>query len=120
MPPETLVNSGWVESIGGIVVATKANTCNASTYDYFIVAKCLAHAIRGVQIIGDSVFLPHKPVRLLIAGDARRKMVQRIKKPTKIPGVLPHGPSCKPLEFPSEKLVLEDVHHSIEEWYKVH
>ena len=117
VPPETLVNSGWVESIGGIIVAPKGHTCNSSTYDYFVVAKCFSHAIRGIQIIDDSTFQPHRPVRLLVDGNARRKMVQRIKKPSKILGVLPHGPSCKPMDYPTFALVKEDVHFAIGEWY---
>ena len=100
MPPEELMKSGWVDSIEGVIVATKSNTCNNSVFDYFVVSAKLRHAVRGIQLVNDHAFSPHHPARMYIDGNARRKQARRIRKPTKIPGILPHGQPGPDAEFP--------------------
>ena len=117
MPPQTLIDSGWVDSIEGVVVATTASTCNSSVYDYFIVSVKLRHAVRGIQLVNDHSFSPHYPARMYIDGDARRKMARRIRKPTKIPGILPHGPPGPDADFPSQDLIKDDTTSAVKQWY---
>ena len=115
--PEELERSGWLQSVGGFIVATTENTCNSSRYDFFVVSTRMRHAVRGIQLVDDHGFKPHFPARLLIAGDARRKLVRHIKKPTKVEGVLPHGPSCTKAQFPIDSAISHDLPKAVTEWY---
>ena len=117
IPPEVLMESGWVDSIEGVIVAPKVNTCNNSVYDYFIISVKLRHAVRGVQVVNDHQFSPHHPTRMYIDGDARRKLARRIRKPTKIPGILPHGPAGPDAAFPADDMINEDTPAAVKAWY---
>ena len=52
MPPQLLLQSGWLEIVQGVIVAPDPPTCNDSVYDYFVVHWSLAHAVAGVQQVG--------------------------------------------------------------------
>ena len=95
--PEVMEKSGWLGMIGGVIVAPVDPTCNKSVYDYFIVSKSLydSQAIVGIVRMTDGGFHPHHPVRLILRGDSKRKMVRELVRPTKISGTLPHGPLQK-------------------------
>ena len=67
-------------------------TCNGHTYDFFIIKRCIAHAVKGVQRVQDGGLNPHWVSRLLVRGDARRKAVRVLVRPPRVPGVLPAGP----------------------------
>ena len=119
MEPATLEKSGWLEMIGGVVVAPTDPTCCSSVYDYFVVSKDLhdANLIVGVVRMTDGGFNPHHPVRLILRGDGRRKLIRELAKPTKIPGILPKGPLNKPAEWPKEKMEDMDVDGKLSTWY---
>ena len=40
-------------------------------------------------------------MRIVLRGDARRKLVRSMVRPTKVPGVLPHGPAQPPPSYDS-------------------
>ena len=63
MSPEMLVTTGWLAMTKGHAVSTSLPTCNGSVYDYFIVAKEIGHAVKGIQRIKDAGLQPHFPVR---------------------------------------------------------
>ena len=94
--PQVLQGSGWLDVVGGKIVATPLPTCNGSTYDFFVVSMSLAHVVVGTSRIDNAGFSPHFPTRIYIAGDARRKAVRRLVRPRRIDGVLPHGPLSRP------------------------
>ena len=50
MNPKVISDSGWLDTIGGIIVAPLLPTCNQSTYDFFIVDKRLSKFILGIQL----------------------------------------------------------------------
>ena len=101
MSPQTLAESGWLKTVGGVIMAPKVATCGENTYDYFIVHHSLAHAVVAIQRLDDAGLFPHFPVRMLIKGNARRFMVRKLIKPPLVPGALPHGPSPPPKSFAS-------------------
>ena len=39
--------------VGGAVFAPTLPTCRENTYDFFVVSKCIAHAVFGVQRLDD-------------------------------------------------------------------
>ena len=67
--PETLIDTGWIATTGGSVLAPELPTCNNSTYDFFVIRKELQHTVAGVQSFEDGGTTPHFPVRLLRGGD---------------------------------------------------
>ena len=79
---------------GGVIVAPNLPTCHDKVYDFFVVSKGLiqAEAIVGIQRIENAGTSPHWPSRLLVRGDARRKMVRKLVRSRKVPAVLPFGP----------------------------
>ena len=95
MEPKTLDDSGWPAMINGHICAPDQPTCASSTYDYFIVSKCLQSAVHGIQVIKDAGISPHYPVRLLLHANAARRFRRRLVKPPHIPGKLPMGPKTE-------------------------
>ena len=94
MPPEELDISGWPGLVNGVIIHTQAPTCNGKVFDYFIVDKGLydANMVAGIVRMTNGGFAPQLPIRLLLLGDGRRKLVRSMKRPTRIPGKLPAGP----------------------------
>jgi len=90
--PDLLRSSAWLDVVGGVIVAPTTPTCHGSTYDYFVVSQDLASSVVGVARVDDGGLHPHHPVRMLLRGDARRKLTRQIVRPTRVPGVLPAGP----------------------------
>ena len=90
--PAMLQQTGWLGIVQGAVVAPDAPTCNNSTYDFFVVAATLHPAVLGVSCIFDAGFTPHLPVRLYLAGHARRKQVRRLVRPPSGSRRSPAGP----------------------------
>jgi hypothetical protein len=106
LTPEALTATGWVEYMEAVIVCTDAVTCNSSVYDFFVVPRSFMHAVVAVQRIGEC-FKPHWPVRLLLCGDARRKMVMQLQRPSLIPAVLPFGPKLKPSVYSPTQSMFE-------------
>ena len=100
--PSVLAGTNWLSLVQGRLVAPKIHTCNSKVYDYFVVSRDLAHAVKAVQVASDTGFGPHSVVRLIMAGNARRMATRRLSKPTKIPSVLPEGPGAKPPDYRHE------------------
>ncbi len=108
MEPKVISDSGWLDTIGGIIVALQLPTCHQHTYDFFSVDKRLKSFILGIQRIEDAGFSLHWPSRLLMKGGARRRLVRQIKKPKVIPAQLPFGPLPMPIEPPDE-VIFDDL-----------
>ena len=96
--PAELAGSGWLELVGGVIRATELATCNDATYDFFVVHRSLQHAVAGVQRLDGAGLHPHHPVRLLLKGNARRYLTRQLRRPGRILGDLPAGPTPPPLQ----------------------
>ena len=79
MPPHTLAASGWLDMVGGLVVATTLPTCNESVYDYFVVQRSIAHAVVGVQPLSDGGLNPHWPTRLVASWPGKELALRRAR-----------------------------------------
>ena len=69
MEPTELARSGWVDLVGGKVVAPDSVTCaggTGSTIDYFVVSAAMAQLVQQVQVLDESPTTPHWPVRLTL------------------------------------------------------
>ena len=77
--PTQLKDTGWLQLVGGVIVAPKLAACNARTIDFFVVSKDLAAAVAGIVVIDDAVCNPHSPVRLYIRADTRMMTVRSLK-----------------------------------------
>ena len=49
--PQELEETGWVRRVGGVIHAPEAATCNGKTYDFFVVANCIAEQVVGTLIM---------------------------------------------------------------------
>ena len=76
--PVELLATGWLKLVGGTIAAPKAPTCNGNTYDFFVVANALGHAVFSTHTIGDAQCAPHSPSRLLLRAKPRAVQVQVI------------------------------------------
>ncbi len=91
LPPELLRSSGWLEQVGGTIIAPASPTCNDATYDYFIVANSIVHAVAGVSVVCDAGLEPHSPVRIYLRTGARRPHQRRLLAPKAFPITPPPG-----------------------------
>ena len=120
LTPEILTASRWPQIVGGAVAATSLVTCNSSTYDFFVVARTLSHAVVGVQRLEDGGMNPHWAARLILRGDARRFAVRRLVKPPRVEGSLPMGPQPVPPSYAETERFAGDpatLDNAVEEWY---
>ena len=92
--PNILQDSGWLDLVSGVIVKPGRATCGRRTYDYFVVARGLQHAVRGVAVVTDAGFHPHSPVRLYLRGKPRQLLARTLVHPRKFPADLPAG--CMP------------------------
>ena len=69
--PEQLTETGWLKTVGGVIVAREGTTCKKNTIDFFVVSQGLAGSVVGASVIDDALCEPHRPVRLYIAGPSR-------------------------------------------------
>ena len=83
--PSTTQDANWLQVVGGTVFTTCLTTCNDHTYDFFVVSHGIAHAVAGVQRLGDSGLNPHAPWRLLIKGDARCHATRKLHRAARVP-----------------------------------
>lgn len=91
--PEELAATGWLQVVGGTIVAPKHPTCGDRILDYFVVKCSLGHAAEIACTIADEGFGPHYQVRLYIEAGARHGMVRQLKVPDGFAAVLPQGPA---------------------------
>ena len=77
----------------------------------------MEHSVAGIQRVVDGGFQPHHPTRLLLRGDARRKLVRQICRPTRVNGILPHGPSNLAPKYDAVTPCV-DANLAIEKWYE--
>ena len=69
MEPLELARSGWVDLVGGKVVAPDSVTCAGgagSLIDYFVVSAAIGQLVQQVQVIDASPTTPHWPVKLTL------------------------------------------------------
>ena len=103
-------------------MSTTSPTCHQSTYDYFVVSDSLAHAVVGVQRVEDAGLSPHYPTRLLLRGDARRLVVRRLARPSKVPGVIPSGPQLPPPSYDQvgvDVVSASGIDAAFDQWYRL-
>ena len=96
--PEQLTETGWLKTVGGVIVAPAGATCKKRTIDFFVVSQDLAGSVVGASVIDDALFEPHRPVRLYIRAKPRSMMVRTMRTATTIGASLPHGPLGKPVD----------------------
>ena len=92
MSPQALAESGWVDMVGGHIIAPDLPTCTSDTFDFFIVSSELRKAVHGVQVITNASSFPHSPVRLLLRAGIPRRHCRALRKPPIIQGRVPFGP----------------------------
>ena len=122
MDPRTLNAAGWVDTTGGVIIAPALETCNKSTYDFFVVSKELQHAVAGLQRIDDGGTKPHFPVRLLLKGNGRSYAVRKLVRPKKVEAALPHGPGNLPpsySEVTGAAPTTEGINTAMKKWYEL-
>ena len=107
--PAQLAASGFLQMVNGVLFQPTLPTCHDNTFDFFVVHRSLAHAVVGVQRIDGVGVNPHKPVRLLLRGDARRFATRQMVRPKKIPAVLAHGPVATPPNYSNIAATLDKV-----------
>ena len=61
---------------------------------------------------------PHHPVRLLLRGDARRKMARRLTRPSRIDGILHHGPPGPPGTYFNDADTSDNLNLAVQNWYR--
>ena len=85
MHPSLLESCGWVQAIGGRVVAPQANTYKsggaASLIDFFVVDQRIHEDVVKCEVCPSSVISKHHPVLLEIDGEACRKRMLRGEAP---------------------------------------
>ena len=96
MSPKEFLESGWPQRLGAKIVATNGHTyqsgAHQSEIDFFLVEASLATAGSACWAKQEPSISKHSIVVLEISGDFRGGMVQRIRRPKKLPSDLPVGP----------------------------
>ena len=100
MDPATLASSGWLDVVGGVIVAPTMPTTGDATLCYYVVARAIAHGVIKAQTVHDAGLHPHSPVRLLLRGDLRAKLTRYLRRPKRIDADLPPGPTAPPRAEP--------------------
>ena len=92
--PDELRRTGWLKMVKGVIYAPEAPTFGSRVLDYFIVSEGLAQswAIVATCVIGDALFGPHSPVRLIVKANTRTALVRQLKVPIGFKADLPFGP----------------------------
>ena len=62
MSPQTLTAANFLGVVGGYIVAPTEATCNDSTYDCFVVATTIRHAVVCIQQLDDVGAEPPCPI----------------------------------------------------------
>ena len=120
--PEDLERAGWLETLKAVAICPQQPTCNDNRYDFFVVDNTIRHIVTAVQIIDDGGMKPHKPVRLLLAGNGRRYAVNKLKRPVKVPGCLPQGPAMTPPSYSEVLSAASDeqaLTAALSKWYQL-
>ena len=91
--PDQLRATGWLELVGGSIVAPSAPTCGERTIDFFVIGASLAHTALSAHTVGDDECRPHHPVRCLLRAKPRHALHRTLATPVPIPAILPHGPA---------------------------
>ena len=84
--------------VGGCVCAPKEATCNGKIYDFFVVSKCLVHAVHSAVTIADAGLTPHSPARLFLRATPRHEKARCLKAPKGFKAHLPFGPEVETKE----------------------
>ena len=91
--PQQLIETGFVELVGGVVQAPRDSTCGLRTMDFFIVSRDIAPAVLAVHCVSDGLFQPHTPVRLLLRAAPRAARIRVLTAPRGFRAALPYGPA---------------------------
>ena len=90
--PQALLDTGWLDLVGGVVHAPEHATCNGKVYDFFITSRCCSHAVRRVTTVDDAEFKPHSPARMWLDAKPRSDKFRQLANIGKFEAHLPHGP----------------------------
>ena len=108
--PAELTQTGWLETVGGVIHAPGVATCNDKVYDFFITSQSIAHAVKRVATVADGGCWTHSPAKLWISADVRRDKVQQLRSFGNFPALLPEGPPRKPDDEEGNWQHTEDLH----------
>ena len=93
--PQELNDTGWLQLVGGEVVAPISATCNDRTLDYFVVAQQFRHNVLGCCTVCDAGLNPHSTARIYLNDRAVTAWVRQPAPVPPLPAILPHGPLTK-------------------------
>ena len=97
-----LGRAGWVDLVGGKVVAPNTVTCAGgagSLLDYFVVSAAIAQLVQQVQVIDESPTTPHWPVRLTLKATTWGHKVLARRRPKAFLTEPPIGPRQQEAPF---------------------
>ncbi len=97
MHPSVLVESGWLDVLGAIVVAPDEPTCGEALLDYFIIDKRLAAFVDKVEVVEVGT-RPHKAVRRTLKGTLRGEMARQLRRQKPLPTQRAIGCALRPPE----------------------
>ena len=119
LTPQQVGSTNILDVMCGQIVAPTMPTCHQSVYDYFVVPRCIAHAVVAVQRIDDAGLSPHWPTRLVLRSDMQRMRVREIVRPPRIPGTLPAGPQSPPPTYDAcqAATISGNLRSAIDMWY---
>lgn len=87
--------TGWLDLMQGTIQAPVSATCSQRKLDLFVVSKDLAHAVKGVFVVGDSPSSPHSAVRLVLGAKCRAGTARELEKQPKLTAFQPFRPTPK-------------------------
>ena len=91
LTPSELVDTGWVESIRGKIVASDEVTCRPTpehagkVLDYFIVSDWMAPLVYSIQVVQGDTYQPHCAVELTLMTAVNAVYEYRVMKPLAFP-----------------------------------
>ena len=90
--PDELAATGWLQLVGGEIVAPKTATCNDRILDFFVVAQQFRHNVLDCRTVCDAGLNPHSPARIYLNDRAVTAWVRQPAPVPSLPAILPHGP----------------------------
>eukprot|EP00972_Heterocapsa_arctica_P075083 11079369-Heterocapsa_arctica.AAC.1 len=92
-PSELQQAQGWLERIGGVIVAPQLTTCRTSlggrTIDFCVVDRRIENAVHSVWADLGCTASPHTAVVVRLRAKATREMARRLRKPISFPAERP-------------------------------
>ena len=115
MSAEELDDMGWVQRIGGVVVAPSARfptSCTSGkgrTVDFFVVSKGLEYLVADCYVVEGALTTPHRPVRIEFYAKAKVPKIRVARAPRAFPDEAPvFGPRRPPTHWDSVHALAAD------------